>query len=172
MVVGDIFCDIQKDFDCVNHSILLTKLEFYEKTGIAYKLIKSYLENRYKSVIFNYNSPDSYSDWGEITRGVPQVSILGPLPFLDYINDLPRKTNDNSKIILFADDTSIIITNPNTESFENCVNKINSLVQLNAPLLFCKLVKCTNNNYTVFTSFPTCFGPCGQSSGSAFSIPC
>jgi len=65
----------------------------------------------------NYSSK-SCSNWDEITHGVPQGSILGPLLFLLYINDLPQITNDNSKIVLFADDTSMIITNPNPLNFE------------------------------------------------------
>jgi hypothetical protein len=113
MMVGGIFCDLQKAFDCVNRNILLTKLEFYGITGITYKLIKSYLKGRYQRVVLNNHSSSPCSNWGEITHGVPQGSILGPLLFLLYVNDLPQITNDNSKIVLFADNTSIIITNPN-----------------------------------------------------------
>jgi len=124
LIVGGIFCDVQKGFDCVNHNILLSKLEFYRITGITYKLLKSYLKGRYQRVVLNNYSSSSCSNWGETTHGVTQGSILGPLLFLLYINDLPRITNDNSKIILFADDTSMIITNPNPLNFEKSVNKI------------------------------------------------
>jgi hypothetical protein len=70
-VVGGIFCDLHKAFDCVNHNILLTKLEFYGVTGTL-KLIKPYLEGRYQKVILDNNLPNSNSDWGETGMGVPQ----------------------------------------------------------------------------------------------------
>jgi len=109
MTVGGIFCDIQKAFDCVNHNILVTKLEFYGIAGITCKVLKSYLKGGYQRVVLNNYSCSSCSNWDEITHGVPQGSILGPLLFLLYI---PQITNDNPKIVLLADDTSMIITNP------------------------------------------------------------
>jgi hypothetical protein len=104
--------------------MLLTKLEFYGIIGITYKLIKSHLKGRYQRAVLNNHSSSSCSKWGEITHGVPQGSILGPLLFLLYINNLLQITNENSKIVLFADDTSMIITNPNPSNFEKSVNKI------------------------------------------------
>ena len=124
MMVGGIFCDLQMAFYCVNCNILLTKLEFYGITGIAYKLIKSYLQGRYQRVVLNNNPPHSCSNWGKITHGVPQGLILGPLLFLLYIKDLLQITNDNSKFVLLADGTSIIITSPNPINFKNSVNKV------------------------------------------------
>jgi hypothetical protein len=65
-VVGGIFCDLQKVFECVNPNILVTKLEFYGVTGTTIRLIKSCLEGRYQKVIVDGNLPNSNSEWGEI----------------------------------------------------------------------------------------------------------
>ena len=71
------FFDLEKAFDCVNHDILLAKMEYYGIRGVMYTLIKSYLENTYQRVKFN----NKLSEWEKINMGVPQGSILGPLFF-------------------------------------------------------------------------------------------
>ena len=106
--VRAIFCDISKAFDRVWHKGLLYKLQTVGITGHLLQWFTDYLNNRKKRVVL----PGVFSHWTDLKAGVPQGSILGPLLFLIYINDIVR--NINSSIRLFAGDTSpyIIVENP------------------------------------------------------------
>ena len=108
--------------------MLIEKLKFYGVTGTASKLVKSYLSNRFQRVkVRNNHYSTFYSKWDEVKLGVPQVSVLGPLLFLVYINDLPGSVNDISSPILYADDTNLICTHQNifSEKIETVFCKVN-----------------------------------------------
>jgi hypothetical protein len=86
--------------------------------------MRSYLRGRYQRVILHKNGNKCCSEWKEIQYGVPQGSVLGPLLFLLYINDLPKIISELSKPILFADDTSIIISDKDPTNFKIKINKL------------------------------------------------
>ena len=141
-----IFIDLTKAFDTVNHSILIDKLNKYGVSGKANSLLKSYLENRVQYVEVN-NSKSSHKD---ITCGVPQGSVLGPLLFLIYINDLPN-CSPLGNIRIFADDTAIFFEcNDPTQLAhitENIMNNISEWFKANKLTL-----NLDKSNFCIFRS--------------------
>lgn len=116
-VVGAIFIDLTKAFDTLEHSILLDKLESFGITGPTLNLIRSYLSNRPQVVYLN----GQFSSTKLINCGVPQGSILGPLLFLLFINDLPN-TLTFSKCLLYADDTTIYSPHKSLTALQDTLN--------------------------------------------------
>ena len=109
-VVRVVFCDISKAFNRVWHKGLLFKLAAIGCSKSLFRWFTSYLSGCRQRVVIN----GMISDWPSIFAGDPKSSILGPLPFLIFINDIAN--NIQSNIVLFVDDTSlyIIVENPNT----------------------------------------------------------
>ena len=102
-----IFVDLSKAFDTIDHKILLSKLERYGVRGTANNLIHDYLSDRTQYV----STLGENSDLEELIFGVPQGSVLGPLLFLIYMNDIVNCINDklNIRLVLYADDTNIFV---------------------------------------------------------------
>jgi hypothetical protein len=117
--VGGLFLDLRKAFDCMDHDILVAKLKFYGISGKSGKLIKSYIKDRYQRVALKdkFNNKIT-SECKRVNYGIPQGSVLVPLLFLIYINDLPRTIDNYVESVLFADDTSIIIANTNVQEYK------------------------------------------------------
>ena len=111
--VRGVFLDISKAFDRVWHEGLIYKIKSIGVTGPPLELIQSFLSHKFQRVVLNGQS----STWLPVTAGVPQGSILGPLLFLIYINDLSNNLSSTAK--LFADDTSLfsVVNDVNLSQF-------------------------------------------------------
>ena len=115
----NIYIDLYKAFDTLVHEILISKLEHYGVKGEAINFIRSNLYQRHQLVEFN----GSLSDMRYIETGVTQGSVLGPLLFSIYINDLPSCLN-MFKIIMYVDDTTLLcyLNNDNDIHVETLIN--------------------------------------------------
>ena len=113
-----VFVDLEKAFDTVNHKILIAKLDHIGIRGVANQWIESYLKNRNQTVKLNGFTSQSKN----ISCGVPQGSILGPLLFLIYINDM-NKAFDKCSVYHFADDTNLLFSHKNPLVIQKTMNK-------------------------------------------------
>ena len=116
-----VYVDFSKCFDTLNRDILLKKLAKYGIRGIPLELFKSYLDERYQAVKVN----NVVSDFKLINAGVPQGSVLGPILYLIYVNELPY-ISDQFSTCLFADDTTLIFQSSNKyDLFKKCDYGVN-----------------------------------------------
>ena len=113
-----VFIDPKKAFDTVDHELLVEKLYVYGIRGVANKWLRNYLTNRKQYVVID----DHSSDLLDMTCGVPQGSVLGPIMFIIYINDI-CDVSDVVKCVLFADDTNIFCSERNLTDLQLTLNR-------------------------------------------------
>ena len=139
-----VYIDAMKAFDTVDHDILLKKIKCFGITGKCFNWVENYLKNRKQCTVAN----DTVSNLADITYGVPQGSVCGPLLFLLYINDISYCL-EKCKVSLYADDTVLYYTS-------DCINDVLRTVQqdLNSLSEWCcknKItVNCKKNKYCLY----------------------
>ena len=139
-----LYLDLSKAFDCVNHNILLDKLSLYGIRGQVNDWFKSYLKDRSQITLAN----GTYSKMCPVNTGVPQGSVLGPILFLIYVNDIAQCVN-SGKVRLFADDTNLFFSCKSIPTLEKNANE--SLLNLYKWFSSNKLT--LNADKTCFTVF-------------------
>jgi hypothetical protein len=155
-----VFVDLAKAFDTVDHSILLDKLYMYGVRGAPHDLLRSYLSNRMQYTIVNNEKSSLLS----VTCGVPQGSVLGPLLFLLYVDDMKYCSNILN-FILFADDTNIFYSCSNPDDLYRVVNaelaKLSNWFKANKLSLNLK-----KTHYIIFGSHNTLLNYCIKIDGT------
>ena len=124
-MVGVIFLDLKRAFETVDRIRLLEKLEQYGMRGMVLEWFRTYLSNRTQQVKFN-------NQWSECIKteyGVPQGSVLGPLLFTIYINDIVEFCPEECSIKLFADDTLVYVSGEGSEELERKMNMVFNIVE-------------------------------------------
>ena len=147
--VDAIYLDFAKAFDCVPHQRLLKKLEGYGIRGNFLGWIRDFLEKRRQRVVINGET----SNWRPVTSGIPQGSVLGPILFICYVNDMPEAVQGMIKI--FADDTKIYSEVNDSNMHKNLQSDLESLqswanlwqMRFNASKCKCMHLGKTNNKF-------------------------
>ena len=153
--VDVVFLDFSKAFDKVNHAVLLQKLCNFGISGSLLQWCESYLSNRRQRVVLDGIS----SSWSDVSSGVPQGSLLGPLFFVIFISDLPEVVLPGSTIALYADDckcSRIIDTAGDLELFQQDLDSLHRWSVrnfMNFNVKKCKIMKITKKIQPLTSSF-------------------
>ena len=145
--VDVIYTDLEKAFDKVPHKLLINKIRALSVNPNIANWIESFLNNRRQRVRIN----DSFSNWDKVISGIPQGSILGPLLFIIYINDLVGACNSGSNIYLYADDAKLfkyISRTEDTHILQSDIDKLNDWIEkwlLKLNIAKCKIVSFGRN---------------------------
>lgn len=141
-----VFLDIKKAFDTVDHSILCKKLERYGFRGLSLKFLESYMTGRHQTVVID----NHVSTQQPITMGIPQGSVLGPILFSLYVNDIPDYLVE-AQAIMYADDTALVVTAKSQAQAEGILN--GELKSINNWFLSNRLsLNILKTKYTIFKS--------------------
>jgi len=133
--------------------------------GTIYSLITSYLEDRHQSVNLVNSAYKTFSIWGIVKHGVPQGSILGPFIFLLYINNITKITitkynNNKFKLVLFADDTNLIIMSLNPANFiKDISGAVTDILLMQCYNLY-KVLACSTTSFQLSLFCATFFQLC------------